>query len=59
MKQACKTCKRLLKGDECPICGKARITKDWKGRIYVIDANKSELAKKIGIKDAGEYAIRV
>lgn len=58
-KQACKKCKRLLVGDKCPICGVAgKLTKDWKGRVYVVSPDKSELAKKMGLKDAGEFAVR-
>lgn len=59
MKKACKKCKRLLSGDKCPVCKTSKLTKDWKGRIFIVDPEKSELAKKIGIKEAGEYAIRV
>lgn len=57
-KLACKKCKRLLIGDKCPICGAGKLTKDWKGRVYVVNPEKSELAKKMGIKDAGEFAVR-
>jgi len=32
---------------------------NWKGRLYVLDANKSEIAKKIESKVKGEYAIKV
>ena len=59
MRQACKKCRRILAGNECPVCGKGKLTKDWKGRIYIIDPEKSELAKKVGLKEAGEYAVRV
>jgi len=59
MKKACKKCKRLLTGDKCPVCNTSKTTKDWKGRIFIMNPEKSELAKKIGIKEAGEYAIRV
>ena len=59
MKKACKKCKRLLTGDKCPICKTTKLTKDWKGRIFVVNPDKSELAKKLNLTEAGEYTIRV
>lgn len=38
---------------------KADFTPNWQGRINVIDSDKSFIAKKIGIKQKGEYAIKV
>ncbi|HII14573.1 MAG TPA: DNA-directed RNA polymerase subunit E'', partial [Nanoarchaeota archaeon] len=34
-------------------------TETWKGRITILDAEKSEIAKKVGITVKGEYAIKV
>jgi RNA polymerase subunit RPABC4/transcription elongation factor Spt4 len=31
----------------------------WQGRLNILDANKSMIAQKIGIKVKGEYAIKV
>ncbi len=58
-KKACKSCKIFVEGDECPICKGTQFVTNWKGRLYIIDANKSEIAKKIGAKVKGEYAIKV
>ena len=58
-KKACKNCKMFVEGDECPSCKTAQFATNWKGRLYIIDANKSEIAKKIGIEVKGEYAIKV
>ena len=57
-KKACKNCKIFVKGNECPICKTTDLTNSWKGRIIVLDVNKSEIAKKMGIKIKGEYAIK-
>lgn len=57
-KKACKNCKIFAKGNKCPLCGSADLTTSWKGRIVVVDPEKSEIAKKLGIKAKGEYAIR-
>ncbi len=59
MKKVCRKCRIFVEGAECPICKNSNFTETWKGRINVIDANKSEIAKKIGIEVKGEYAIKV
>jgi DNA-directed RNA polymerase subunit E" len=58
-KQACKTCKKLVTGDKCPLHPGAKLVENWKGQIIVLDPANSELAKRMKITDKGEYAIRV
>jgi len=58
-KKVCKKCKVFVEGDECPFCKGNQFVTNWKGRIHILDANKSEIAKKIDIKVKGEYAIKV
>ncbi len=58
-KKVCKKCKILVKGNECPICKGSQFTSSWKGRIIMLQPEKSEIAAKIGIKEKGEYAIKV
>ena len=58
-KKACKKCKIFVKGAECPLCHSKDLTTNWKGRITVVDVNKSEIAKQLNIKVKGEYAIKV
>ncbi|MBW3015049.1 DNA-directed RNA polymerase subunit E'' [Candidatus Woesearchaeota archaeon] len=58
-KKACKSCKIFVEGSTCPICKNSNFTTTWFGRLNVIDANKSEIAQKLGIKIKGEYAIKV
>jgi RNA polymerase subunit RPABC4/transcription elongation factor Spt4 len=57
-KKICKNCKLFVEGSECPICKGNQFLTNWKGRIAVVDADKSEIGKKIGIKAKGEYAIK-
>lgn len=59
MKKACKKCKIFVKGPECPVCHGNIFTTNWKGRMMIFDTEKSEIAQKIGIKEKGEYAIKV
>ncbi len=58
-KNACKRCKFLYDGEECPACKTAQPVQNWKGRIAVIDTKNSDIAKKIGAEQEGEYAIKV
>lgn len=58
MKKVCKECKIFVKGSECPICKGNKFSDNWQGRINILDANKSEIAKKIEIKVKGEYVIK-
>ncbi|MFH1972513.1 MAG: transcription elongation factor subunit Spt4 [archaeon] len=59
MRKVCKTCKIFVAGQQCPICHNSNFSESWKGRIFIADANKSEIAKKLGINVKGEYAIKV
>ena len=59
-KQACRTCKMFVDGNNCPNCGTHASTSDnWKGRIYIVDIQNSSLAAKINAKMKGEYALKV
>jgi RNA polymerase subunit RPABC4/transcription elongation factor Spt4 len=58
-KKACKSCKFLYTGEECPNCKSSQFVLNWKGRFHVLDPVKSDIAKKVGTKQAGEYAIKV
>ena len=57
-KKVCKKCKYFVDGDECPVCKSNQFSTNWQGRIFIVDANKSQIAQKVGITVAGEYAIK-
>lgn len=59
MKKVCKKCKRFVEGASCPICKGNQFSDNWKGRLIILDANKSEIAKQMQINVKGEYAIKV
>ena len=59
MKKVCRECKMFVEKDKCPNDNNTKFTDNWKGRIIIIDANKSEIAKKVGITVKGEYAIKI
>ncbi len=58
-KKVCKKCMIVVEGNECPICKASNFVTNWKGRVYILDAQKSMIAKKIDAPVAGEYAIKV
>lgn len=57
--QACKTCRRLIKGDLCPTCKSNEVTKTWRGIIVIFDPANSDVAKESGIASPGKFAVKV
>ena len=58
-KKVCKKCKSFVEGNECPVCKGNQFSTNWQGRLFIVEASKSLVAEKIGIKSKGEYAIKV
>jgi len=56
--KACKICKKIYEGEQCPQCESKESTEGFKGRIVVINPEKSELAQKLNIKNKGNFAIK-
>lgn len=58
-KKVCRKCKLFVEGNVCPICKGNQFSVNWQGRLNILDANKSTIAEKVGMKVKGEYAIKV
>lgn len=56
--KACKVCNTTYFGEKCPECGSKEGTEGFKGRIIVLNAEKSELAQKLKLNKPGTYAIK-
>lgn len=57
--KACKKCRFLFEdGEKCPRCGSTSYTENWKGRVEIINPEKSEIAKELKLADKGVYAIK-
>ena len=56
--KACKLCNTIYDGDKCPKCGSKEFTDSFKGRIVVINPEKSEIANKLNLKEKGNFAIK-
>ena len=60
MEKACKGCRLIIsQGEVCPICGSTSLTTKWNGYVVVLNADKSEIAKKLNIRVNGTYAINI
>ena len=58
-KKVCKSCKIFVSGEQCPVCKKNQFSTSFQGALSVLDPNKSDIAKIMGFKAKGEYAIKV
>lgn len=56
--KACKICNAIFDGEKCPKCDSRESTEGFKGRIMVLNPEKSEIAQKIKLKNKGEFAIK-
>jgi len=56
--KACIKCNKIFEGDKCPGCGSESFTDSFKGRIVVLNPEKSEIAGKIQLKDKGNFALK-
>lgn len=56
--KACKICNRIYEGEKCPSCDSKESTESFKGKIVVLDPEKSEIAKRLNIKEKGNFAIK-
>ena len=57
--KACRMCRRIFEGEKCPSCGSKESTESFKGRVVVLNPEKSEIANKLKIKEKGNFAIKV
>lgn len=60
MEKVCRNCRLIIsQGNVCPICGQSKMTSKWSGYVVVLNAEKSDIAKKLGIKINGSYALHI
>jgi DNA-directed RNA polymerase subunit E" len=57
--KACKNCRFISNGPICPNCKSNNLSDDWSGLVVILDPSTSEVAKRMGIKAVGRYALRV
>jgi len=59
VEKACKKCKRITTGKKCPVCGSQELTPHWRGKVVILNPDKSQIAKELKIEVPGEYALKV
>jgi len=58
--KACRNCRFIVKdASTCPVCQGSDLTDRWVSYVLIFDPANSELAKKMGAKAAGKYAVRI
>lgn len=56
--RACKVCNRIYEGEKCPSCDSKEFTESFKGRIVLMNPEKSEIAQKLNMKEKGNFALK-
>jgi DNA-directed RNA polymerase subunit E" len=46
-------------GKVCPICKSSDLSPDWSSSVLVVDPTNSVVARSLGIKEKGKYALKV
>jgi len=56
---ACRKCKCVTIAKVCGNCKSSDLTPDWSGIALIVDPENSYIAKTLGIKKSGKYALKV
>ena len=57
--KACKHCRAVYTGTKCTACGANEAVDTFKGKIFVLNPEESEIAKNLKFDKKGEFALRV
>lgn len=57
--KACKHCRMIYEGASCPSCQSTESVDSFKGKITIIHPEHSEIAKNLGLKGKGVFALRL
>ncbi|OGD56474.1 DNA-directed RNA polymerase subunit E'' [Candidatus Bathyarchaeota archaeon RBG_13_52_12] len=57
--KACRTCKVITTENACPVCKGSELSEDFLGFVIILNPSKSQLAEKMKIKEAGQYALKI
>ena len=58
--KACKQCRTIYEGgNKCPKCGSTEHSDTFKGKVVITNPEESEIAKNLGVKEKGSYAIKI
>jgi DNA-directed RNA polymerase subunit E" len=57
--RACFTCHLITRENSCPKCKTSSLSDDFSGLVIIFDPEGSAIAKAMGIKQKGHYALKV
>ncbi len=58
--RACKHDRMIIThGEKCPLCGSSDLTTKWSGYVIVLNAEKSDIAKKLDFKVNSTFALNI
>jgi transcription elongation factor SPT4 len=57
--RACTNCHFVTKENVCPRCKSTSFSDDYSGIVIMFDPQTSTIAKAMGIKEKGRYALKV
>ena len=57
--KACSICHLVTAGNICPKCKTSTLSDDFSGLAIIFDPENSAIAKVMGIKEKGRYALKV
>jgi DNA-directed RNA polymerase subunit E" len=57
--RACRNCHLVSEANVCPDCKSTDLSDDFSGIVVIIDPERSSIAKIMGIKKRGRYAVRI
>jgi DNA-directed RNA polymerase subunit E" len=57
--KACRECQRIVTGSACPDCRARALSDDFSGLVIIFDPEGSAIARGMGVKKKGRYALRV
>jgi len=59
--KACRNCHFVVQNNvsQCPACKMHDLSEDYSGLIIILDPENSEIAQKLNVSRAGQYALKV
>jgi len=57
--KACVNCKSIFTESQCPVCGGSETSDSVKGRVFIFNPEKSEIAQNMKVHSKGEFAIKL
>jgi RNA polymerase subunit RPABC4/transcription elongation factor Spt4 len=57
--KACKNCRMVYEGPKCPGCGSNENVDTFKGKVYILIPEESEIAGKLNNKKKGVFAVKL